>query len=92
MSRQQVRVHIFHQNYTLLTDEDPKEVERVAQEIDELMATIANRLGTGDATRVAVLACMHLADKLRQAQNKLGAFESKSEAIAGLLAATLAEG
>lgn len=91
MSRQQVRVHIFHQNYTLVTDEDPKEVERVAHELDELMATIASRAGTGDASRVAVLACLHLADKLKQAEKKLAAFESRSEEIAGMLEEALAK-
>jgi cell division protein ZapA len=85
MPKQPVRVHIFNQTYTLLADGDPAEVEAVARQIDELMANIANRAGTGDSTRVAVLACLHLADQLRASQTQLRLLEDKSARIAGIL-------
>ena len=85
MPKQPVRVHIFNQTYTLLADGDPGETEAVAHEIDELMTNIAQRSGTGDSTRVAVLACLHLADKLRSAEAQLRAIEDKSARIAGIL-------
>jgi len=85
MPKQPVRVHIFNQNYTLLADGDPGEVEAAAHEIDELMAAIAGRAGTGDSTRVAVLACLHLADKLRTTEAQLRLIEDKSARIAGIL-------
>jgi len=91
MPKQPVRVHIFNQSYTLLADGDPAEVEMVAHEIDELMANIANRSGTGDSTRVAVLACLHLADKLRSTETQLRAIEDKSARIADLLEHALDE-
>ena len=85
MSKHPVRVHIFNQSYSLLADGDPGEVEAVAHEIDELMVNIANRAGTGDSTRVAVLACLHLADKLRSTEAQLHHLEDKSARIAGIL-------
>jgi cell division protein ZapA len=85
MPKQPVRVHIFNQSYTLLADGDPAEVEIVAQQIDELMANIASRAGTGDSTRVAVLACLHLADQLRSTEAQLRTIEDKSSRIAQLL-------
>jgi cell division protein ZapA len=85
MSKQPVRVHIFNQTYTLLADGDPGEVEAVAHQIDELMVTIAGRAGTGDSTRVAVLACLHLADQLRSTEAQLHQLEDKSARIAGIL-------
>jgi len=91
MPKQPVRVHIFNQTYTLLADGDPGEVEAVAHEIDELMANIANRAGTGDSTRVAVLACLHLADKLRTTEAQLRFIEDKSARIAGILEQALAD-
>jgi cell division protein ZapA len=91
MPKQPVRVHIFNQSYTLLADGDPAEVELVAHEIDELMANIANRAGTGDSTRVAVLACLHLADKLRTTEAQLRSIEDKSARIADLLEHALDE-
>jgi cell division protein ZapA len=89
MAKQPVRVHIFNQTYSLLTDSDPAEVQSLAQEIDDLMSTISSRTGSGDSTRVAVLTCLHLADKLRATEKRLQKFEDKSERITALLEATL---
>jgi cell division protein ZapA len=91
MPRQQIRVHIFNQTYTLLTDGDEAEVQAIANEIDELMTSIANRASSGDSTRVAVLACMHLADKLKNAENKLRMFEDQSGRLSELLDSALLE-
>lgn len=89
MPKQSVRVQIFNQSYSLLADGDPTEVLDVANRVDELMATIAGRISSGDSTRVAVLACMHLADQLRNAENRLRKYESQSERITSLLDHTL---
>ena len=85
MAKQPVRVQIFNQSYSLMVDGDPREVMEVAHQIDELMVSIANRISSGDATRVAVLACLHLADKLRTAEKQLQTFEDQSGRIATLL-------
>jgi len=86
MPRQSVRVHIFNQTYTLLADDDDAgAVQEIAHQIDELMTSIAGRTNSGDAARVAVLACLHLADRLRATEKKLKSFEDKSERIATLL-------
>lgn len=91
MARQPVRVHIFNQSYTLVAQDDPRDVLEMAQQIDDLMASIATRTAQGDATRVAVLACFHLADKLRAAEKQLQLFEDQSERISVLLEEALAE-
>jgi len=85
MPRQPVRVQIFNQNYSLLVDSDPREVQDIAHQVDELMVSISNRTSSGDPTRVAVLACLHLADQLRTAERQLRSFEDKSERISTLL-------
>ncbi|HEX4169765.1 MAG TPA: cell division protein ZapA [Bryobacteraceae bacterium] len=72
--KQTVRVTIFNQTYTVSTAGDPRDTELLAHEIDELMSSIARRAGNLDATRTAVLACLHLADRLRTAEQELGAF------------------
>jgi cell division protein ZapA len=91
MPRQQIRVHIFNQTYTLLTDGDEAEVQAIANEIDELMTSIANRASSGDSTRVAVLACLHLADQLKTAEKKLRVFEDQSGRLSELLDSALLE-
>ncbi len=70
-SKKVVRISIFNQNYTVATTGDPQEMEALAYEVDDLMSTIARRAGNLDSTRTAVLACLHLADKLRIAQAEL---------------------
>jgi cell division protein ZapA len=92
MAKQPVRVQIFNQSYTLMVDGDPREVMEVAHQIDELMVSIADRISSGDATRVAVLACLHLADKLRAAEKQLHSFEAQYGRIATMLEEALHEG
>jgi cell division protein ZapA len=84
MPKQPVRVHIFNQSYSIVA-ENLREAEEIAHEIDELMTNIASRGGSGDAARVAVLACFHLADRLRAAEKQLAEVGSQSERMAGLL-------
>lgn len=69
--KQTVRVTIFNQNYTLSSSGDPASTEALAQQIDELMSNIARRAGNLDSTRTAVLACLHLADRLRSVEQQL---------------------
>ena len=87
--KQVVRVTIFNQSYTVSTSGDPGDTERLAQEIDELMSSIARRAGNLDATRTAVLACLHLADRLRTAERELSSFREsitdKTRDLASLL-------
>jgi len=84
-----VRVTILGQSYTLRAQGDPAEVERLAQSVDELMHSIALKSPNSDSSRVAVLACLHLADRLSSLERDLGALKQrvdrKSEEFAGLL-------
>ncbi len=84
-----VRVTIFGQPYTLRAAEDPGDVEDLARRVDSLMANIASRSGSTDASRVAVLACLHLADRLRALERDLVSLrqrvDQKSERFSLLL-------
>jgi cell division protein ZapA len=87
--RQPVRVTILSRPYTLLATGDPREVEEVAASVNELMLSIAAKAPSADSTRIAVLACLHLADKLRALERDLDRLkrrvDSKSVEFAGLL-------
>ncbi len=63
--KQSVQVTIFHQTYTLRTAGDDGEIQELADTVDQLMSTIAAKSPNADGLRIAVLACLHLADKLR---------------------------
>jgi cell division protein ZapA len=69
--RNTVRVTIYNQPYTLAVSGETAEVEALAHSVDELMMEIAQRAGNVDGARVAVLACLHLADRLRGMEREL---------------------
>jgi cell division protein ZapA len=88
-TKQVVRVTIFNQTYTVSTAGDPQQIAELAAEIDELMSSIARRAGNLDTTRTAVLACLHLADRLRTVEQELSSFRtsvsSKTRNFASIL-------
>jgi cell division protein ZapA len=75
--RQTVQVTIFHQTYTLRAAGGAREVQELADSVDQLMNTIADRSSSGDPLRVAVLACLHLADRLRTLESDLNALKHR---------------
>ena len=81
--KQPVRVTIFHQNYSLLAQGDPFELIDAANAVDELMVSIASKSATADSTRIAVLACLHLADRLKRAEQDLASLKEKAESLVG---------
>ncbi len=66
-----VRVTILSRPYSLRTSGDPREVEQLAASVDDLMLSIAGKAPDADSTRIAVLACLHLADKVRELELQL---------------------
>ena len=93
--KQRVRVTILSRPYTLLASGDPREVEEIAASVNDLMLSIASKAPDADSTRIAVLACMHLADRLRAIERDLSQVKSrvdrKSEELTGVLEQLLVE-
>jgi cell division protein ZapA len=73
-----VRLTIFNQTFTLRVAGDPDEFLRAANEVDELITSIA-RSGNVDATRAAILACLHLQDRVDTLEEELGKLRSIEE-------------
>lgn len=74
-----VRVTIFHQEYSVTSAEGPEVIEGLAREVDHLMVSIAQQAGKIDSARIAVLACLHMADRLRSTEAELSALKAKVE-------------
>jgi cell division protein ZapA len=68
--RSTVRVTIYNQPYTLLASDEAGEVEALAHTVDQLMTDIAQRAGNVNANQVAVLACLHMAERLREIERE----------------------
>src|SRR5690349_22733251 len=75
--RKTVRVTIYNQPYTLAVSGESGEVEALAHSVDQLMTDIAHRAGNVDGSSVAVLTCLHLADRLRDMEQELSAYRSR---------------
>ena len=94
--KQPVRVTILSRTYTLLAAGDPRDVEAVSASVNDLMLSIAGKAPNADSTGIAVLACLHLADKLRTLERELHVLEErvnrKSEEFVGLLEQALTAG
>jgi len=87
--KQSVRVTILSRPYTLRTSGDPEELQAVAASVDELMLNIASRAPNADSTHIAVLACMHLADKLRSLERDLSQLKERVDRKSGEFAGML---
>ncbi len=72
-----VRVTILDQTYTLLAAGEERAIQELADSVNELMAAIAARSPQADNLRVAVLACLHLADRLRALEAELAEFKRR---------------
>lgn len=72
-----VKVQILGQVYTIVTQDDPRDVEALAHQVDDLMNSIARKLPNADSTRIAVLSCLHLADKLQSQEKDLSGLKER---------------
>jgi cell division protein ZapA len=87
--KQPVRVTILSRTYVLRTTDDPRKVEALAASVNDLMLSIASRAPHADSTHIAVLACLHLADKLRVLEQDLTSFKERVDRKSGEFAAML---
>jgi len=87
--KQPVRVTILGRQYTLRASGDSHDIEQVAESVNELMLSIRSKAGSSDPTQVAVLACLHLADKLRLAEQQLAELRQRKDTHSGEYAAML---
>jgi len=94
VDKQTVRVTILSRPYTLRTAGDPRELEETAASVNQVMLAIAAKAPNADSTHIAVLAYLHLADRMRSLEQELNRLKShvdrKSEEYAGMLERLLA--
>jgi len=91
LDRQPVKVTIFNQTFTLISQGDPGELLGVAREVDQLMHTIAEKAGSADVNRVAILTCLHLADRLRSVESLESKLTDRAAHFSALLEQVLQE-
>ena len=81
-----VRLTIYNQTFTLRAT-DPQRLQQAANQVDELMSAIA-KSGNMDTSRAAILACLHLQDRIHSLESdleKLRAIEERTKQLTSLL-------
>ena len=81
-----VRLTVYNQTFTLRSA-DPDRLLQAANQVDELMSAIA-KSGNMDTSRVAILACLQLQDRIQSLESdleKLRAIEERTKELASLL-------
>ena len=90
-----VRLTIYNQTFSLLSAADPEDLQHAASEVDEIMRAIA-KSGSMDPTRVAILACLHLQDRVHALELELdelkASVDDRSRQLARLLDDVLPRG
>jgi len=87
--KQNVRVTILSRPYVLRSSGNPAEVEEVAASVNQLMLTIAAKAPNADSTHIAVLACLHLADRLQVLERELNQLKERVDRKSGEFAGML---
>ena len=79
------KVVVFGETYSLVSDEPEHRVSVAAHEVDKLMRSVAERSGISDSRRIAVLAALQLAHRVKHLESVIQEYEVRevhlSEAI-----------
>lgn len=54
-------IQLYGETYTIISDESEQKVLEIAKNVDELMRAIAQRTGSSDVKKIAVLTALKLA-------------------------------
>jgi len=85
IEKKKIKIEIFNEQYSLISDEDEDILLRASQIIDVLMREIAGRSSLKDEKKIAVLAALRIASKLVNAENSLQCYESRQKKLAEII-------
>lgn len=80
MNKNKIVIHLMGHDYTLLTDQQPEEVQRLARYVDRRMRELAITSRAGE-NMVSVLTLMTMADELFRAQDENNRLKRELAAI-----------
>ncbi len=76
-----IAVKIYHENYTLVGQEDEAHLRLIADSVDEKIRAIASKNPGLDTTRKAVLTACNIMDDYIKLKEKCDRLESEVEAL-----------
>ena len=87
---QTTEVRIYGTVYSLRSEHDPADLQRLAKRVDETMRALAPDPAAADSVKVAVLAAMNLADEAERTRRTNEGQEERIDAAAKRLNALIA--
>lgn len=91
MTAKKYKVTIFGDSYGLVTDEAEEHIVQAASLVDAHMTEIASRIESVDGKKLAVLAALQIASKLRQSELVIAQTHEKNLHIIDTIDNTLEE-
>ena len=85
VEKKKIKIEIFNEQYSLVSDEDESILLRASQIIDTLMKEIADKSSLKDEKKIAVLAALRIASKLVNAEKSLQCYESRQKELAEMI-------
>jgi len=83
------KVIIFDDPYSLISDESQEKISQSANLVDSLMREIDNKLSTKDPKKIAVLAALHIANKVLKVEEELKRYISRESELVTILERSL---
>jgi cell division protein ZapA len=94
-SKNKVRVNIYGEEYTVLSDGEVEYIRDVAAFVDRKMRQMADRTSNKSPSRIAILAALNMADELfherQKGETELTSVRKRTNDIISLLDERLAE-
>ncbi|MFC1842960.1 cell division protein ZapA [Candidatus Dependentiae bacterium] len=85
IEKKKLKIEIFNDEYSLISDEKEVVILKASQMVDTLMKEIADKSGLHDTKKVAVLAALQVASKLVNLNNSLQNYEDRHRELADII-------
>jgi cell division protein ZapA (FtsZ GTPase activity inhibitor) len=85
IEKRKLKIEIFNDQYSLVSDEKEADVLKASLIVDKLMREIADRSSLQDEKKIAVLAALKIASKLVDLENSLQYYEQKHLEFADMI-------
>jgi len=85
MGTKKLKIEIFNEQYSLVSDEAEQDIIKAAQVVDELMREISEKSGICETQKIAVLAALKISSQLVNLQRCLDCYKKEQERLAELI-------
>ena len=80
-----LKIEIFNDQYSLVSDENEQDIIKASQLVDLLMKEIADKSDLHDGKKIAVLAALRMASRIVNLENSLLRYENKQRELADII-------